>query len=259
MTAFVVLSFISGVILIIAPIVLLKLFKKKWQLNGNIFWRAGFILLLIEIFYLAVIGNASSLWPDLWDGSDLVKALVVGISTGLFFELGRFLVLDKIFRNLRSFKEGVFFAMGWGGVETLLIGILLIISTFGMQFIVSSNNLAAIMPDAGTQEIKQVDELKQESIQMITGNPLLALTPVIERGSRLAMDLSLTMLVLLALVKGENKYVWMAVAIRALITFTSVLIGGLDVFAGDIVYLVLALFSLFAIKQVRIQLPKQLQ
>jgi len=259
MTAFLVLSLISAVIMIVIPVFLLKYFSKKWQISGGVFWKAGLFLLFIEIFYLAVIGNASSLWPDLLTSSNLLKALIVGLSTGLFFELGRFLVLDKIFKNLRSVRDCAFFAMGWGGVETLLVGILLIVSTFGMQFMIASNNLSALMPDAGSQEIKQLEELKQESIVLMSGNPLLALTPVIERVSRTALDLSLTMLCLLALVKGETKYVWMAVAMRALITLTAVLIGSLGALAGDLIYLTLALFSLFAIKQVRILLPKQLR
>ena len=259
MTAFIVLSLLAAAALIAAPVFMLKYFGKKWQIPGGIFWKSGLSLLFIEIFYLAVIGNASSIWPDLLSSSNLAKALVISVSTGLFFELGRFLVLDKLFKNLRSVKDCVFFAMGWSGVETLMIGFLLIISTFGMQFMIASNNLSALLPDAGTQEIRQLEDLKQESILLMSGNPLLALTPVIERVSRTALDFSLTMLCLLALVKGETKYVWMAVAMRALITFTAVLIGSLGALAGDLSYLTLALFSLFAINQVRILLPKQLR
>jgi uncharacterized membrane protein YhfC len=259
MTTFIVLLYVSAIVLIAAPIFLVKFYGKKWKLSGGIFWKAGLTGLLIDFFILAVLGNASSLWPELWKNSILVNALAVAIVSGLFAELGKFLVLDKIFKQLRSFKEAAFFAMGNVSLVTMIMGIMLIIGAAGMQFMVSSGNLAELVPNADTQEIKNIEEMKRQTIPLMAENPFLALSPVIERGSKAAINLSLTMLILLALVKGETRYVWMAAAMRALITFTGVLIGSLGAPAGDLAYLVLALFSLFAVNQVRIKLPKQLK
>jgi len=249
----------SALVLIIIPLSAWLYFAKKWKLGKMLFWKAGLSALIIEIFYLTVLGNAGSILPQYIADSPLPMALLVALSAGLFMELGRFLVLDKVFKKMRTFREGLYFALGWGGVETILIGFFLLISIMGMQVLVHTDNIAVYFPDASSQEIAQMKEVQVKSGELINGNPLVALSPLAERGARMALDLSLTVLVLLSLATGLTKYTWGAVALRTLITFVVVYAGAFSQLAGDFIFVALAAFSLSIIRQFKKEYPKYLR
>ncbi|MBP7058002.1 YhfC family intramembrane metalloprotease [Candidatus Gracilibacteria bacterium] len=255
---FIVLSFLIGAGFIFFPIFISRALSKKWMLEKRLFWRAGFYFLLIEFFYLAVMGNLTSLWPAFADSDPLVIALVMGISSGLFFELGRFLVLDKLMKQIRTFKEALFFGFGWRGIEILILGVMLLVSSVGMNY-VATMDVNKALPDAGTQELVQLRSLKVEAAKMINGNPLDAFTPLVQHTAYLAMDLMLSLLVILALIKGETKFVWQAVGLRSGIFFSTIMLSYYNQWLADFMLLAMCGLLLFAFHHLKKQFPKTVQ
>lgn len=252
--------YITGaILLLIIPVFSAWYFSKRWNLPKKIFLKAGATALIVDLFYLAVMGNGGTMLPSWVTGSPLLMALIIGIVSGLFSELGRYLVLDKVFPKLRSFREGLYFAMGWSGVTTFLIGIIMLITVPAIQILISSDNVEAMLPDASTQEIIQLREARETAIELVNGNPFMALTTVAERGSKMALDLSLTVLVLLSLATGETKYTWSAVGLRSLILFVFSYAGAFSHLAADFIMVALAAFSLSIIRQYRKKYPKYLR
>lgn len=253
---FYILSTIGALVFLAFPIYFIKVYSKKWSIEKKLFWRIGFYFMVVELFFLAVMGNASSIWPGI--GEDpLLTALIMGIVSGLFFELGRFVVLDKVFKSMRSFKEGLYFAFAWRGLEILLMGILILVGIASMN-VLTTTDVKTLLPSGSTQEIAQMQEMKQQATEMLNGSPLQALSPMVQHAGYVMLDISLTLIMLLALLKGENKYIWYAVALRGLIAFTTVLFTSVSELAGDVALLVLGAFSLFLVEWVRKNFPKQI-
>lgn len=221
---FLVFSVISGVALIGAPIYLFKRFKKEWKMPDKLFLRAGFVLLLIELFHLSVLDSGISHWPTFANLHFVWQALILGLFSGLVFELGRFFALDKLFKKVRKYKDGMYFSLGWNGVGTFFLGVILILGSIGLYALLASPDLATLFPDASADELEQLREYKQQANDVMQMNPLFGLTPIIERASILALDMLLTLIILLGFFRGTFSYVWISVLVRTLF-ITLVYIG----------------------------------
>lgn len=256
---FLVFTAISGMVLFSAPLLIGFKLSKKWNLPKRLFWKAGLALLIIEIFHLEVVGNASALWPNLFESSLVLKIFLLGIINGLFFELGRFLVLDKFIRQCRSYKEAVFFGLGWAGLETILIGIIAFFSVFGIQTLLNNPDLQKVFPDASTQEIQELQSFKDQTLALVQNNPVLALAPILERFAQMLIDIALTLLIVLALVKGLSKLIWIAVAFRSIFVGLLVYTSTVNVFAVEIVFVIFGLIGFFLLRECRKFFPEYLK
>ncbi len=250
---------VSALVLVAAPLFASYYFAKKWNFSKKVFWKAGLMALVVDLFYVAVMGNGGAMLPSWFTSSPLLMSLIIGAGLGLFSELGRFLVLDKVFPKLRTFREGLYFAIGWSGVATFLLGILMLITIPFMQFIINAENFEQVWPNASSQEIEQLQQAKTIAIETLNGHPLTALSPLIERGAKTALDLSLTVLVLLSLATGKPKYPWSAVGLRSMIFFVFSYASAYSHPAADFILVALAAFSLSIIRQYKKQYPKYLR
>ncbi len=254
---FLILTAFAAIALIVAPISALVYLGKAWKLPNSLFWKAGLSMIMMEIFYLAAVGNATSLWPQVFESSDLIRILIVAASTGLIFELGRFFVLDRLFKSVRSIRGSVFFALGWSGVETMMLGFFLLVSIFGMYFVLNNGSFSSIMPNATTQEIAQLEDVKIQAMELIQGNPLLAVAPVIERGARALIDMAMTLLIVLTFIRGEQRYAWYAVGARATVTFILLYVNMLNPLAALCLFIAAGAGALLLCVKLKALFPKQ--
>lgn len=201
----------------IASASLVRRFRKEWKMPKGLFLRAGLALLVIELFHFSVMDSALSRWQELFLSQHVVvQALLFGLMAGLFFELGRFFVLDKLFKHVRSQKEGLYFAMGWRGVEMFAFGFLIVAGSYGIYLLATTPDLATLYPDASTTELQQLGEYKGVAEDLYGTFPLYGLTPLVEYGALLLLDMFLTLVVLLRFTRGSNRYVWLAVLVHGL-------------------------------------------
>jgi|GEM_PF-5614768 len=243
---FLILSAFSGFALVVLPIIAVRKYRAVWQTPKGLFMTAGLAALMVEIVHTAVLGNGASLWPQVFDLPFYLTAIVIGVVSGLFIELGRFLVLDKLMKKVRSFREGMMFGLGWGGLQTILYGFVVIIGAIGMYYIVGISNIETVLPSADKNELASFLQIQKQGTELMAGNPLLGLSPLLERASLITVDIAMSLLVILAILRGATSLVWLAVGFRTICT-TSVLclnsldpilgIGGVVIF-GIIAYLI---------------------
>lgn len=268
---FYIFTAISGITLIFGTMLALKILSERLQLRGpkadqessidqpnkrirfsrKIFWRAGLMLLVIDIFYLAVVGNMTSIWPGIETLPLVAKAALFGLISGLFFELGRFMVLDKVMKNIRSFPEGLLFGFGWSGVEAFFLGILMVVSIAGMHLLVTTPDLTTAFPNASPEEIEQLKGFQQQITTLFQGNPLIGLLPLFERFVQILMDIALTLLLLLGFRQGHSFYVWGAVGLRTLFTMLLIIATGLFGLWGELVLIMIGLLSYMWILKIK--------
>lgn len=248
---FLILSGLSGLVLTVATLWIAKDLRLRRKMPKWLFFKAGLALLIIEVIHLAAIGNASSIWPQINSWPTWLMAIVFGTTSGLFTELGRFLVLDKMMKNVRNFKEGVYFGLGWNGVSTAMIGVMLVIGVFGMMAFSTVTDLAAQFPDATAEQMEQLLSFQKQSVELMHGNPLVALMPVVERISVSMMDIALTLLILLCFQIGSYKYVWAAVGLKCGFGALLIYAASINDLLGESVFLVGGILAYFWIRQMR--------
>lgn len=229
---FLILSAVSGFVLVILPIIAVGILRKRWALPKGIFIKAGIAALFVEIIHAAVLGNGSAMWPQIFDLPVYVTALILGVVGGLFTELGRFLVLDKMMKKVRDFREGVSFGFGWGGVQTVLYGIVVMLGVAGMYVIAGVSDISAMMPDADKDELAAFTEIQKQAVELMSGNAILGLSPVIERASLISIDIALSLLIIMGLFLGRTSFIWRAVGLRVLVTASIIYLNSIDILLG---------------------------
>lgn len=255
---FLVLLVASSLVLILAPFYLVRRFSAQWKLNRLIFWKAGLMLLFIQIFYLTVISNLSTMVEI----PVLYRIILFGVLAGLFFELGRFLVLDRFMKKVRTFKEGIFFALGWTGLSTILMGFGLLAASFGLNTLLQSGDISSLIPADAEIDMKLIKEMQEEILTIARNFPYLGIEPLLESAAWFVINIALTLMVLMGITKGEQKYVWSAVAFHSFILIAVNFISTdylMDFLTNVVVFAAFAAISYFLIRKIKELYPKQLK
>jgi len=248
---FIVLSGLAGLALMVATVYTCKRFRSEWQMPRGLYLKAGMALLALEFFHFAMMDGVIAMWPEFMNMNLLLQAGILGIGAGIFFEFGRFMFLDKFFRGVRLEKEGLYFALGWNGVATFLIGLLVFLGTVGLYVLVNTDDLSSFFNTDDEKEMEQVVQMQEEAQTMIKDYPLLGFSPIIERGSILVLDMALTLLILLYFMGSSSVVVWQAAGIRAVATAGIFAAQRVDLYLGALMYIVVGLISFLILRKVR--------
>jgi uncharacterized membrane protein YhfC len=246
---FLILTAISGFALIVLPIVAARLVKKNWQTPKGLFLTAGLAALVVEVVHTAVIGNGASLWPQVFDMPAYLTAIILGVVSGLFTELGRFLVLDRLMKKVRSYREGIVFGLGWGGVQSFLYGLVVIVGAIGIYMLVGISDLEAAFPTSDKNELTAFLQLQKQSAELMTASPWLGLAPVVERVSLVTVDVAMTLLILLAILTGRSSLTWAAVGFRAICVACVIYMNTLDPMLSEGAIILFAVISFLMIRR----------
>lgn len=211
-----------------------------WSQPKGVFLRAGMANILVALFFLAVIDGIASRWTLVSDLDPLLMAFFLGIVGGLFFELWRFFVLDKVFKKVRSLREGVFFAIGWNGVLTFFIGLLLFFGSLATYSFISADDPSVLLPVEDEETLK----LFNEQVSLLTNaSPGVSLIPLFERLSLLLVDIVLTLIMLQYFVTANTGFVWRAVGLRACFTAGGLLLQTYSSYGALAFYVLVGILS----------------
>lgn len=140
----------------------------------------------------------------------IIYCLFLGITAGIFEEVGRFLGFKLALKNNRSWGDGIAFGMGHGGIEAMLITGVANIQNLIM--IVTLNNGTFNSRNFGVSE----GSIKAAFESVTSMNILFA---GVERISAICIHVGLTLLVLYGINKGKKLYLGLAILIHGFIDF----------------------------------------
>lgn len=186
---------------------------------------------------LLVGGRGVALWPVPW------MALVAGLSAGLCEEGVRYLILRFWKREARSWREGVAFGAGHGGIESMLVG-LLALTTVVQMTALRGTDLAAL--GLSGERLEQV----QAQVAAFWATPwYVPLLGALERVFALTIQVALTLMVVRSLVGGNLLWLVGAIVGHALVDAVAVGLAriGWSAVAVDGVVLAFALMAAAAI------------
>lgn len=161
----------------------------------------------------------------------VLYGLFLGITAGVFEEVGRFLGFKIGLKNNRRWIDGIAYGFGHGGIEAMVITGIASISNLVM--LIGLNN--------GTFDASKLG-MSEESLRALfneTGNMMILLGGV-ERIFAITIQIALTLLVLYSIRKRKLIYLGIAILMHTIIDSLAVIlskvfgigIAGIEIWAG---------------------------
>ena len=235
---------LSAVLIFTLVITLAIFIVRKYHLRWRLFFigAAGFII--SQIFHipfnLLVLNPliANQIQPGLPEVLGFaVTALLLGLSAGLFEEFTRYGLYRWWAKDARSWAKGVLLGTGWGGIEAILVGGI-ILATFVQMISLLGADLSSIVPP------EQL-ELAQQQVEAYWSIPwYLSMVGFVERVFAIVIQISLSVLVMQVFIRGQSRWLWFAIGWHALIDALAVF---LLLYWSEFEWLALALEGVVAI------------
>lgn len=248
---------LNGLLMIVVPIVLAVILTRRFRLGWRI-WAiglAGFIIsqvghipfnaLLTLLFQRQILPTPPESWRPFFN------PIVLGLSAGLWEELTRAGIFRWWADDIRSWRKAVLFGAGWGGVEAIILGILVLVS-YASMVAMRGMDLSAILP------AEQL-EMAQSQINAYWSMAWpMSLLGVLERVLTIPLHIAFSVIVLQAFTRKNPWWVALAVLFHAVVDAFAVYFanlwgaqpGGLLKVEGLIaVFTVVALAIIFALRR----------
>ncbi len=202
---------LNGLLMLAAPLALgvliARLAKASWGLYAA--GAVGFVCSQVlhipfNVWMLNPTLKRLGLSLDADLGPSLIAGLLLGLSAGLFEETVRYAVFRVWQREARSWRDGLMLGAGHGGAEAIILGTLVLYGFF-QALAYREAELATLLP-AGVSEIAQAQLLAYWAAPWFE-----AILGTLERIFALCIHLSLSVLVLQALIR--HRLSWLALAI----------------------------------------------
>ncbi|MGC9522756.1 MAG: YhfC family intramembrane metalloprotease [Anaerolineae bacterium] len=208
--------FILEVLLMIAiPIVAVLWLGKRWSLPLRLALIGAATFVGSQVLHLPANSFLASAL-QLEAQPLVIQAIVLGLSAGIFEEVARYLVYRFWLTEARTWREGVVFGLGHGGIEAILTGALVVVTLISVLVITGAEDPAALGLPEGA--LPQVEEFWATPWYL----PLLA---VMERVMALVLHVSMATLVLLCF---HKRHIWpllAAIVWHAIMDFAAVYAG----------------------------------
>lgn len=264
MDLLVVAAFVLTIMLEFAvPVALGWWLVRRFGLSWKVFaYGAGFFVLVQLVHAPLVIllqGPVVAWFTDIFAQEWAViaaLAIVLGLLAGLFEEIGRWLVFTRFFPRKEvaiSRENGVLFGAGWGGVECILVG-LLVLLTFTSYLMAPATLAQLSAPDAAATLGLNEEQLQLATYQLevlMNLAPVDVLTGLAERMMTVTLHIAFSLMVLAAVLTARKMLLAAAIAahaiVDALVVFTAQMYGIL------VTELILFVFALIALAYIRMQ------
>lgn len=240
---------IEMIIMIGIPIFLWVFLTKKFNLQMSLVWAGATTFVLSQVVHIPLNhalgilkgGRGVALWPL------PAMALVAGLSAGICEEVARYLVLKFWKKDARSWGEGITFGAGHGGIESVILGLLLF-ATFVNMLILKSGGLERL--GLTGENLLKVKQQIEAFWSVPWYDPLLG---GFERIFAITMHVAWTLLVLQAIVRRNILWLIYAIFMHTLIDGIAVVmrVKGYSIVSMEAVVFVFALFALWIILKLR--------
>jgi len=231
---------------------LVKKFKVSWRLAG---WGAMIFIIvqILHIGFLFIINEPMRSLLSQLPKSELtvINAIILGLLAGLFEEIGRYLSFKKIIKEARTWKDGLMFGAGWGGFESVAIGVLVIFSLINVIVMQTVDTESLNATGQLTQEqLKQFEQAKEQIKALNWYDPFFG---AMERVFAITLHLALTLIVLQCFIQKRKIFLLIAILFHSLTDSLAVMMLGfkysVPVIEGTL--FIVALISLWVIFKLR--------
>ncbi|MDF2530844.1 MAG: hypothetical protein K0Q65_425 [Clostridia bacterium] len=215
---------VTLLICFLLPAALLVYFYRKHKISLiAVLWGAIVFLVsqvAIRIPLLTILGKQQ--WYMEMSSNIYVIALFLGLTAGLFEEVGRYIVMEFFMKKSLSWKNGIAFGIGHGGIEAMVIVGLTILNYVIMSFMINSgvfeSMIAANLPQGVAEQIKSM-LVDTPAINFLAGG--------FERIMTMMIQIALSVIVLYAVKFKKPVYLLYAILLHAVVDTPAVILGNM--------------------------------
>jgi uncharacterized membrane protein YhfC len=238
---------LNGLLMIAMPVVLAVTLARRFKLGWGLWWIGAATFILSQIGHIPFNAGLTLLFergilpvpPEAWRLP--FNAVVLGLSAGLWEELSRYATFRWWARDARSWRKALLVGAGHGGVEAIILGILVLITYFYMVSLRGADLNAVIPAD-------QLDAVRQGVTAYWSAAWPATLLGALERVFTIPIQIAFAVIVLQTFTRRQGFWVWLAVLWHAVVDFAAVFVGRTwGVYAAEIV---LGIFSLMSIAMI---------
>lgn len=195
-------------------------YLKSYLIGALVFFLSQIVLRLPILNFLSVNVDwyimLSSIYP-------IVYSIILGLSAGIFEEMGRFLGFKIGLKRNRTYKDGLAFGIGHGGIEAILItGISSISNLIAVMSLHNGSFNSANYGMTAEQAMSVYSSLS--GLQVVTGG--------FERLFAMCIHIGMTMMILYGINKKKKRYLLFAIIIHGIV---DAMIGILQYFGVGII------------------------
>lgn len=237
---------ISLMICFILPIVLVIYFYRKQEISLFAVLLGAIVFLAtqaaIRIPLLAILGKQQ--WYIDMTTNIYYTALFLGLSAGLFEEVGRYIAMKLFMKKSLNWKNGIAFGIGHGGIEAIVIVGLTILNYLVMALMINAgafdNVIAANLPPGIAEQIRTM-LVDTAAVNFLAGG--------FERTMTIILQIAFSIIVLYAVKFKKPIYLLYAILLHAAVDTPTVILGsmGLNVWIIELFIAVLAALGLIYI------------
>ena len=216
---------INGLWMLFLPIGLAVYLTRRFHASWRLIGIGAATFILSQVGHIPFNGYVLSpllaaLGAQLPNGVPLlVNSLLFGLSAGMFEEGSRYLVLRFWAKDARSWRSALLFGTGHGGVESVILGGL-VLATFVYMAAYRSADLSTLVPAAQLG-------MAQQQVAGYWSMPIgAALLGALERTLTIPCHLAMTVLVMQTFTRGQRRWFWLAVLYHTLLDGITVYLMG---------------------------------
>jgi uncharacterized membrane protein YhfC len=213
--------FLDGLLMVAMPIGLAIYLIRHWKLGGRIWWIGAATFILSQAGHIPFNWGIGKLlnqtymisWSPAYQL--IFNAVFLGLSAGIFEEVTRYLVLRWWAKDARSWRTGILFGAGHGGMEAFILGGLVLYSFFQLTAL-RNIDLATIIP-ANQLELAQ----KQVAAYWST-NWYTSLLGALERLFTIPCQIAMAVMVMQVFTRKQGRWLFLAIGYHAIIDASAV-------------------------------------
>ena len=194
---------------------------RKYNLRWRLYWIGAALFVVAQILHIPfnIILNQlfrSDVLPLPPEQYQLIfSAVIAGLSAALFEEIIRYAGLRWWAKDARRWSQGLLFGSGWGGIEAMLVGVIILLN-FLIFAALRTQDLSGLIPPEQLSSIQEASTLYW-SIPWYD-----SMLGALERILVIPIQIALTILVLQVFVREQSRWLWFAVALHWLLDFVAV-------------------------------------
>ncbi len=225
MNSILIFTYPFGIFLVLALVIGLGVFlTRKYKLGWRLYWIGGALFVISQILHIPFNIFLDRLFdrgflpmpPEQYQL--LFSAILLGLSAGLFEEITRYVGLRWWAKDARSWAKGLLFGAGWGGMEAIIFFVVVLLLNYIIFMVLRTVDMSTLLPP------EQLLPL-QQGLDLFWGVAWYdSLLGALERILVLPIQMALTIMVLQVFLRGQSRWLWLAIAWHALVNAVVVII-----------------------------------
>jgi uncharacterized membrane protein YhfC len=214
---------LNGILMIVMPVGLTIYLTRKFKMGWRLFWIGAATFIFSQILHIPFNALVTPVFNQFGFIAmqvacrNIILAVFFGLSAGLFEELSRYAMFKWWAKEARSWSKGLLAGAGHGGVEAIILGLLVIYGYIQMLVVRGMDMAQLVTPD-------QV-ELAQNQIQTYWSMPwYVTLLGALERLFTIPLHLACSVIVLQAFTRRQSRWLGLAILYHALVDGVAVFV-----------------------------------